>query len=161
MLTSVEGSRSQGEFDKAIQVANELISIEPSDHRAYRARALLLFEMKKYIEAFKDLDFVVELCANSPAPYFERAACNLELGKDELVIEDIDVVIKFQDAFFLKSAYAYRAIASMNLGNLQDAKAACSKLPVGYKTWVATQANGGEIITRESLLRSIEKRSEP
>jgi len=145
--------RAQRKLEDAVKAADRLILMDGECAQAYRSRALLYFDLKMHSEALNDMATLVQLLPMSPAPYFERAALNMELGRNAEVIDDMKTVIEFNEPFFLQSAYLYRAIASLNLGDRSDAIACCDKLPAGYGTYALTSLGKGAFVTREELVR--------
>jgi tetratricopeptide (TPR) repeat protein len=156
LLSEVERLRGASELEKAVNLASTILEVDATCHYAVRARALLFFDLGRYPDALRDMADLVALCPNSPAPFFERAAFNLELGNYMHVVDDAKIVIEFNDPFFLKTAYLYLAVAHLNLGSKMDALAACRNLPIGFGTYVKTASNNGAFVRREELLRMIE-----
>jgi tetratricopeptide (TPR) repeat protein len=154
MMLGIERLRTAGKLADALEVANKLVLFDSDCHRAYRVRALLHFDLRMHSAALQDMDSLVRLCPESPAPYFERGALSMELGRYAEVVDDMKSVIHIGDPFFLQSAYLYRAFASFKLGDKLDVIACCDQLPAGYGAYIITGLGKGSFVTREELNES-------
>lgn len=84
----------QGELDKAIEAASQVVQDEPKNLAARRLRAMLYVQQRKHDNAVADLNRALELEPDSATLYDARGSELLLLGKFKEAIADFDAFIK-------------------------------------------------------------------
>jgi tetratricopeptide (TPR) repeat protein len=156
-LEKISQLRNEGAYDEALQICNEIIDTDDACYAAYSMRSRIYYDLGIYSDAFVDLGKLATLRPHSPSAYFERATWNLELGNDQLVLNDVQIILKLGDEYFVNSAYFYLAVAQLNLGNKAEAFDAAIQLPEAFKLYVKTRGFGGRVLTKNELIKMVGK----
>ncbi len=119
-LGSLFGLR--GKYDTAQQFLNWALAVKPDYVPSYRERGLTYIKMKRYEEAIKDFEKVLQLNheshrADDPEVYNIIGTCYYSMGKYERALTAINkaLVLKPNSQFFLNRSYIYNALNNTEL----------------------------------------------
>lgn len=157
MIESSELLRKAGNYEEAIKICNEIIAQDAQCYLAYSQRSYIFHRMSNWDKAFADLEMLIALRPSCPAAYFTRARWNFERGHYSSSIEDSNVVVNSGEFYFLEAAHFFRSLALLKTGRQQDALSDAQKLAMDFKYFVKFIDSPGRIITRDDLLRMIDK----
>lgn len=103
-------------FDKSVADLTKLIELEPDTPKYYYNLALIELHRGKYQEVIDDCNKFFELNGNEidTDVFFLRAKAGYKLKQYEKVIDDMTVVISFEDSF---GGYYYRGLAHYKCGH--------------------------------------------
>jgi tetratricopeptide (TPR) repeat protein len=76
-----------GNYQRAIQLLNRAIDVEPENPSAYRNRARALRELNRFLEALADYDRIIALMPDDAAAYRQSADMLRTLGRLEEALE--------------------------------------------------------------------------
>ncbi len=82
-----------GNYQKAIEYADQSIARDPKKSEAYGYRGMAKFRLKDYAGAVLDYEKEIELKPDSPDSYSNLANCHLKLKNYELAIKNTDRAI--------------------------------------------------------------------
>lgn len=88
------------EFDKAISILEEIITVDKANAMAYYLLSLVYTEKSMYQEAKSMLNQSIYHNANFSKAYFDRASLNKKMGAIDEAIEDYDKVIYLAEDYF-------------------------------------------------------------
>ncbi|MDM5182131.1 hypothetical protein PO883_33715 [Massilia sp. DJPM01] len=154
-LDDVERLQNSDKFEEAIEVCNEIISVDSECYMAFSRRGDIYHGMGMHENAFRDLKKLMMLRPDCPSAYYVSARWNLELGNDQAVVDDANFVVKSGEPYFIKMAYFFRALAFLSLGNKAKALDDCHKLPDEFRTAVTTYKTGWQVLSRADLMKMI------
>jgi tetratricopeptide (TPR) repeat protein len=154
-LDDVERLQNSDKFEEAIEVCDEIISLDSECYMAFSRRSDIYHRMGQHEAAFHDLDRLMKIRPECPSAYYVSARWNLELGNDRAAIDDANFVIKSGEQYFIKMAYFFRSIAFMNLGNKKAALDDCHMLPDEFRTALTLYKTGWKVLSRADLLEMI------
>ena len=79
-----------GEYQKAINFANQLLKFEPNDASGYFSRGRANYGLDQYQKSINNYDRVIELDSESVPAYYNRGLSKSALGEHEAAIKDFD-----------------------------------------------------------------------
>lgn len=154
-LEDVDSFLDAEKLEEAIEVCNEIISMDDACYMAYSRRGDILFMMGRRLDAFCDLDKLMKLRPECPSAYYVSAKWNLEIGNDRAAIDDANFVIRSGEEYFMNMAYFFRAIALHNLGDQVAAEKDCLLLPDDFRTAITLCKAGWMVLSRDDLHKMI------
>lgn len=108
------------EFDKAISILEEIITVDKANAMAYYLLSLVYTEKSMYQEAKSMLNQSIYHNANFSKAYFDRASLNKKMGAIDEAIEDYDKVIYLAEDYF-EEAVLNRGLTYSMVGDYNKA----------------------------------------
>lgn len=109
----------EGDYNKALKLLDEVLSIDSENQEAYYLRGNVYCESEQYLRAIQDLNKALELDSEDDMAYSDRGDAYYFLDKYENALNDYNQAIKLNPA--KADYYANRALAYYSLN--QNAKA--------------------------------------
>jgi tetratricopeptide (TPR) repeat protein len=113
----------KGDWDKAIDDANESIRLNPHYFGGYLARAIIYRRSGNLDQAISYYSAAIRLNPNFARTYYDRAIAYADKGDYEKVIRDSTEAIRRRDPVMQADFYHNRALAYKAIGNLNKAMA--------------------------------------
>jgi tetratricopeptide (TPR) repeat protein len=111
---------TRSDLKNALQLMNISIKIDPGKGRSYFNRAIVHDQMNMKEEAIRDYETALKLDPGmAPDILRNRSVLNLETGKYEQAISDLDALIKLDERNFIN--YYNRAFAKVMLKDIEGA----------------------------------------
>ena len=118
----------KGDYDRAVEFISRAIEADPSEPRAYMARALAYSGMRQLDLALADMDRAISMKPDSEYACYLRGTIYAGKGQLDLAIEDFDRAVRLNGVYSL--AYTGRGLARSHKGEhergLQDCNQAIS-----------------------------------
>lgn len=111
--------------EKAVELLDKAIALEPEYAEAYARRGLALSELGRREEAFDDLTAAIRL-GSKPDYYAYRALVSMRGGDERAAARDLDYSLKKQPD--QSRAYNFKGVLALGAG---DKKAACQAFARG------------------------------
>lgn len=143
---------TDGKYDKALELSNEIINIYPDNFEAYQERSEVYFRMGFVTEAFGDLEKIMQLIPNNPSPYFRMGIWCLDKGMFTKAIESFNKVIDLRDDYFLEAAHFYRAQANIMVKKYKEALEDCEYITEEYYMFVRIDGSEYTRRTRQDII---------
>lgn len=109
----------EGNYEKAVDLFNEIIEEHPDHPRAYYNRGFAKSKLGNYEAAIADYDKVIELNPGDVTAYHNRGLSKHEMGEYEAAIADYDKVIELDPDD--ETAYLNRAEVMILIGEFEQA----------------------------------------
>lgn len=115
------------DYLNAEKFCNEQILLDPSDTEALRLKAFATSMLGALEQAIQAIDGAIATTSASPEPadFFDRGRWLLELGRLSESISDFSTVIdlseRYEDSYYLESAYLHRAVANRRAEKKREA----------------------------------------
>jgi tetratricopeptide (TPR) repeat protein len=110
LLQSGLARYDQKDFQDALQVFDQVLSLDPTNFLAYNAKGAVYTELKDYDRALTAYDKVIELQSLFPHGYYNRGRVNYLLKKYDQAIADFQKAIELSPPEF-----GYRASGNIGL----------------------------------------------
>jgi len=110
---------SQADYEKAILIFSQIISIEPKLMLPYEFRGIAKHQLRHYIEAINDYSLAISLNSKSDRLFFLRGFTKAEMGDYYEAIDDYNIAIELNPNN--DEAYINRGSANFLLYQLNEA----------------------------------------
>lgn len=111
---------SDGDVDRAIDLFNKAIELDPQNPEAYAGRGWVKLKSDQYEEAIDDYDKAIKLDPEKASSYSERAIAKKNNGNIEQAINDFNKAIDIDNTN--ATFYNNRGDAKLSMGEYQEAK---------------------------------------
>lgn len=110
----------QGEYATAVELLNEAIRMDPSNHVSYNERGAAYTFLDKDLEAIRDFNRTIALNPKYAVAYRNRGAAHFRLGKLQEAVADFSQAIQLNDRY--ARAYRGRGDVYTKLGKTREAQ---------------------------------------
>lgn len=83
--------RDQAEYESAIELAEEIITLVPEDPIGYRLRGGIYWDLEWLVEAYDDYTRVLEIVPEQPEVLSARGQVQAEMGEWRPALDDLDI----------------------------------------------------------------------
>lgn len=121
-------AQMQGDIDAALKAVNSAVSVRPEHLQARLSRASIYIALDNFVEAEKDLDYIIEQIPTEPRANYLKAVVTAAMGKGEDSRKNLNNVVVTLSAvppevMANNPSYFYLAgITNYQFGNLVEAK---------------------------------------
>lgn len=122
LLADAKGSLQDEDYDRAHEICNSILKIDPNNMVAKLLRGKCAIENEEYELAYDDLTDVKGIKSEDPTLLLLHGKASLEVGYFEEALEDLDIVIKKLPGN--AEAYLMRGIVYLELEKYKEAIAA-------------------------------------
>lgn len=128
-LGEITNKSRGGKYAEALALCEVILEQYPDSYEVYEARSEVHYRMGEYENAMSDLEYVIKLMPNEVSPIFRRGRWKLNRGDYEGAIADLSRIIESGSAYFLDSAYYFRAVALLCCGEYSEALSDSAHVP--------------------------------
>lgn len=142
------------EYEKAIEICNDIIKNHPEYLEALRKRATIYARMGKLEYAINDITDVIEKIPDEPSYYFSRGRWNLYACNNREAIKDFNSVLlldKESGNYFSETTYFFRAVAYLRLGEKGKAQEDCEKVEDGFEVFIKPEGR----VSKSGILKAV------
>lgn len=159
-LSQAANFLDKSQYHEAMALLNELVVQHPASALAWSKRGHANARAGHLDAALKDIASAINLSPNEPAYRFTRGMWLVDnLHFAEAVVElnaCIDLEAKWNDAYYAETAYFFRAIAHVYLGEYDEALSDCEHLSDDFSFWAINR-----IYTKAELVDHATRRCMP
>ena len=139
-LKQISKLKEQRKYDQALDIVNELLIYEPDFFRLFHEKAKIYSLQRKWCLAIELVGQAINLNPNEPMLYFSRARWLIQNQEFFEAHDDLSKLIalehRFEDSYYLESAYFFRALASSYLGDYKSVMQDCNHVRDDYSTYI-------------------------
>ena len=117
-VNEAEGHVPREDNQRAIELLNEAIQLDPDNALAYFNRGNIYANLGQYQRAIEDLDRAIQLEPDNALYYLDRGLAYADLGQDQQAIQDYNEAIRLEPTAL---HYNIRAFVYSRLGEHQRA----------------------------------------
>jgi len=117
------------DYEGALKICDEVLNEHPNMLAAFERKAAIHKYMKNFGEAIALMSYVIDQDPNEPGYYFSRGWSYLVNGNLREAVDDMTKTIELGSErkfpYYTESAYFFRAVGLLKLGNNREAVADC------------------------------------
>ena len=151
VLRTAYGYAEKGQYEEAFRICEWLMQDSSSFIAGLRERASVKSHMNDLDGAIEDLRHLISMNSDEPSDYHQLGMLLLQLGHAREAILYFSKAIELEEAadvrYYTNSSLLHRADAELRIGNWENAKLDCQRLPTGYKAYLY----GKGMRTREQI----------
>jgi tetratricopeptide (TPR) repeat protein len=151
-LKLIERLAMQSRYAEAIRRLDEIEKASPHEARIWDTRAYVNSRMGAKDEAIANWTKAISICDKEPLYFYMRGIELFSLGRFRDAIGDFTKVIELCDYYasdyYRSEAHFFRADAHLRLGEFEEAKSDCARVPDAMRTWTDRLRTKAEILAQ-------------
>jgi tetratricopeptide (TPR) repeat protein len=149
-LERIDRLAKAGEFERAFELATELLRESPDHGELWALRAHLSAQQGRYDEAINDVSRAVSLKSSEPEYFFTRGRYRLNAGDCRGAADDFTQTLQLCDRhgsdYYREVTHFFRAEAFLCLKMHEEALADCEHVRDDVRMWTTAMRSRQDIV---------------